>query len=218
LSPDLTSDERAFQSEVRELFADYADLDGYFQQGRVWPQVKQLFRALGERGWLALGWPVEHGGLARSAVYEYLLWDEAAYARAARNPLSAGVVARSILRSGTPEQKARWLPQIRSGEIHFSLGYSEPEAGSDLASLRTRAERRGERYVVHGEKCWQSYAQDADYLWLLCRTGAPDSRSEGLSLLIVDLTAPGVSVRPLPRMASRFRWTAASDPRTAPGS
>jgi alkylation response protein AidB-like acyl-CoA dehydrogenase len=127
-----------------------------------------------------------------------VLWDEAAYARAARNPLAAGIVARTLLRHGSEAQQARWLPPIREGELHFSLGYSEPEAGSDLASLRTRAERRGDVYVVTGQKCWQSYAQDADFLWLLARTGSPESRARGLTLLIVDLHAPGVRVRPLP--------------------
>jgi alkylation response protein AidB-like acyl-CoA dehydrogenase len=92
------------------------------------------------------------------------------------------------------------LPPIRSGDLQFSLGYSEPEAGSDLASVRCRAERRGDVYVVNGEKCWQSYAQHADYLWLLCRTGAPESRGNGLSLLIVDLKDPGVRVGPLPTL------------------
>jgi alkylation response protein AidB-like acyl-CoA dehydrogenase len=129
-----------------------------------------------------------------------VLWDEVAYARAARNPLAAGIVARTLIRHGSEEQQQRWLPPIRSGDLHFSLAYSEPEAGSDLASLRTRAERRGDHYVVTGQKIWQSYAQDMDYLWLLCRTGALDSRGKGLSLLIVDKSAPGVTVGPLPTM------------------
>ena len=120
--------------------------------------------------------------------------------RAARNPLSSGIVARTLLRYGTEEQKAEWLPGIRSGEVHFSLGYSEPQAGSDLASLRCRAEARGDVYIVSGEKCWQSYAQDMDYLWLLCRTGSQESRGAGLTLLMVDMGAPGVTVAPLPTL------------------
>ena len=106
--------------------------------------MKALFRAMGARGWLALAWPEAQGGLALGPVHEFLLWDEVAYARAARNPLSSGIVARTLIRHGTDEQKRRWLPPIRSGDLHFSLAYSEPEAGSDLASLRTRAERRGD--------------------------------------------------------------------------
>jgi alkylation response protein AidB-like acyl-CoA dehydrogenase len=119
---------------------------------------------------------------------------------APRATLASGIVAKTIARWGTPEQQRRWLPPIRAGEIHFSLGYSEPEAGSDLASLRCRAERRGDAYRVTGQKCWQSYAQDMDYLWLLCRTGSQESRGKGLSLLIVDLRAHGVRVGALPTL------------------
>jgi hypothetical protein len=192
--------EEAFRAEVVEFLADWRDLDAFFGQGRKWERVKALFRALGERGWLSLGWPAEEGGAARPLAYEYILWDEIAYARAARNPLASGIVAKTIARHGSAAQKARWLPPIRSGELHFSLGYSEPEAGSDLASVRCRAERRGETYVVTGQKCWQSYAQDMDHLWLLCRTGTQESRGRGLTLLIVPLDAPGVRVGPLPTL------------------
>ena len=156
----FSADEEAFRAEVVGFLADWRDVRGFYGQGHRWPQVKALFRALGERGWLSLGWPPEEGGLGRSLAYEYILWDEVAYVRAARNPLSAGIVARTLIRYGSEEQKRRWLPDIRSGELHFSLGYSEPEAGSDLASLRCRAERRGGVYVVSGQQCWQSYAPE----------------------------------------------------------
>ncbi len=192
--------EEVFRAEVVAFLEDYRGLDGFFLQGHKWERVKALFRAMGARGWLSLAWPRDRGGLAKPPSYEYILWDEVAYARAARNPLSAGIVAKTILRYGSDAQQQRWLPPIRSGELHFSLGYSEPEAGSDLASVRTRAERRGDVYVVNGQKCWQSYAQDMDYLWLLARTGTPESRGRGLTLLIVDLRAPGVRVAPLPTL------------------
>jgi alkylation response protein AidB-like acyl-CoA dehydrogenase len=200
--------EEAFRAEVREFLEDYRELDGFFCQGHHWKQVKELFRAMGERGWLALAWPEEQGGLAKGPAYEYILWDEVAYARAARNPLSAGIVARSIIRYGSEAQKAKWLPPIASGEMHFSLAYSEPEAGSDLGSVRARAERGGDpqvdhaedNYLVTGQKCWQSYAQDMDYLWLLVRTGSQESRGRGTTLLIADIHAPGVTVSPLPTL------------------
>ncbi len=192
--------DEAFRAEVVEFLADYRDLDGFFCQGHKWEKVRELFRAMGAKGWLSIGWPVEWGGARDPLASEYILWDEVAYARAARNPLASGIVAKTIARYGTEEQKQRWLPPIRSGELHFSLGYSEPEAGSDLASVRCRAELRGDTYVVTGQKCWQSYAQDMDYLWLLCRTGTQESRGRGLTLLIVDLRAPGVTVNPLPTL------------------
>ncbi len=196
----FSPEEEAFRAEVRSFLADYRDLDGFFRQGHVWQQVKALFQAMGARGWLSLTWPEARGGLGLGPVHEFLLWDEVAHARAARNPLSAGIVARTLLRHGSDEQQQRWLPPIRSGDLHFSLAYSEPEAGSDLASLRTRAERRADRYVVTGQKIWQSYAQDMDCLWLLCRTGPPESRGRGLSLLIVDKASPGVTVSPHPTL------------------
>jgi len=198
VNPDFGPDERAFRADVRAFLTDWRDLDGFHFQGRRWPRVREFFRAVGARGWLALGWPREAGGLGLGPSYEYLLWDECAYARVARPPLGAGIVAKTIVRHGNDAQRARWLPPIRAGEIHFSLGYSEPEAGSDLAALRTRAERHGDEYVVQGQKCWTSYAQDSDHLWLLCRTGSQESRGDGLTLLIVDLATPGVRVAPLP--------------------
>jgi alkylation response protein AidB-like acyl-CoA dehydrogenase len=196
----FTPEQESFRAEVRDFLADWRDLDAFFLQGHKWPQVARLFRAMGERGWLSLGWPTQAGGGGLPLAFEYLLWDEVAYVRAARNPLASGIVAKTIARWGSPEQQQRWLPPIRAGELHFSLGYSEPEAGSDLASLRCRAERRGVVYVVTGQKCWQSYAQDMDCLWLLCRTGSQESRGRGLSLLIVDLKAPGVRVGALPTL------------------
>lgn len=195
---DFSSAQEAFRGEVVEFLADYRDLDAFFGQGHKWEAVKALFRAMGERGWLSLGWREGDGEVP--IAQEYILWDEVAYARAARNPLGSGIVAKTIARYGTDAQRDRWLPPIRRGDLHFSLAYSEPEAGSDLAALRTKAVRRGQSYVVDGQKCWQSYAQDMDYLWLLCRTGAPESRGRGLSLLIVDVESPGVEIRPLPTL------------------
>ncbi len=180
--------DEAFRADVRALLAEFRDLDGYFRMGTNWSRVTAFFRALGARGWLSLGSPSR----------EYILWDEAAYARTARAPLDAGIVAKSIARYGDDAQRRAWLPRIHRGECWFSLGYSEPEAGSDLAALRTRAERDGDAYVLRGEKCWTSYAEHTDWLWTLARTGAADSRGRGLSLFIIDLHEPGVCVEPLP--------------------
>ena len=192
-------EEEAFRRDVRAFLADWADLDAYLCHGPKWPRVAALVRALGERGWLSLAWPKADGGLGLPPSYEYILWDEVAFARAARNPL-ATIVARTLLRAGNDAQRAAWLPRIRAGEAHFALAYSEPEAGSDLAGLRTRAVRRGDAYVVDGDKCWQSYAGHVAHLWLLARTGEPGSRGGGLSLFIVDRASPGLTVTPLPTL------------------
>jgi alkylation response protein AidB-like acyl-CoA dehydrogenase len=185
----FSPEEEAFRAEVRAFFADWADLDAYLCHGPRWPRVAALFRALGARGWL-LGLPPSR---------EYILWDEAAFARAARSPLLT-IVARTLLRAGSDAQRTHWLPRLRAGEAHFALGYSEPEAGSDLAALRTRAVRRGDAYVVTGEKCWQSYAGHVEHLWLLARTGEPGSRGAGLSLFMVDCASPGLTITPLPTL------------------
>jgi len=198
----FSKDELAFQAEVREFLQDYQDLDGFYGQGHKWPEVRAMFSAMAEKNWLALSWPTEYGGMGKGPVYEFILWNEVAYARAARNPLAAGIVAHTIIREGSDEQKTTWLPQIRSGDIHFSLCYSEPEAGSDLAGLRLKAQlnSEGSHYVLNGQKCWQSYAQDMDYLWVLARTGAQEDRGRGLSLFICDKQTPGVTVSPLPTL------------------
>ena len=196
----FSPEEERFRAEVRAFLEPYRGLEGFYGQGHCWPEVKRLFQAMGARGWLSVAWPKDCGGLDLGIVHEYLLWEEVGYARAARNPLAAGIVAKTIIRHGTPEQKDRWLPSIRSGDMHFSLAYSEPEAGSDLASLRTRAELRGDRYVVNGQKIWQSYAQDMDCFWLLCRTGTQESRGRGLSLLVVDRETPGLAVEAYPTL------------------
>ncbi len=196
----FSSEEEAFREEVIDFLRPYRNLEGFIQQGEKWSEVKALFGAMAERGWLALAWPESEGGLGKGIAHEYILWDEFGYERAARNPLAAGIVAKTLIRHGSPEQKERWLPPIRTGELHFSLAYSEPEAGSDLGSVRTRATREGDDYVIRGEKCWQSYAQDMDCFWLLARTGEPDSRSRGLSLLIVDKDSEGLQVESLPTL------------------
>ncbi|TMA33636.1 MAG: pilus assembly protein CpaD [Deltaproteobacteria bacterium] len=200
MNPGFTAEEEAFRAEVVAFLADYRDLDAFFLQGHRWPQVREFFTALAQRDWLSIGWSVAGGGSGKPLTYEYILWDEIGYARAARPPLASGIVAKTIARYGDAAQRERWLPPIRRGEIHFSLAYSEPEAGSDLASARCRAERRGDEYIVTGQKCWQSYAQDMDYLWTLVRTGSQESRGRGLTLLIIDKRTPGVRVSPLPTL------------------
>ena len=190
---------RGFRKEVRAFLDDWQELDGYLAHGPRWAEVERFFRAVGEKGWLSLAWPHAEGGRAARALHEYILWDEVAYARAARNPLCT-IVARSLLRAGTEAQRLAWLPLIRAGRAHFALGYSEPEAGSDLASLRTTARLEGGDYRIDGQKCWQSYAGHVDHLWLLARTGDAASRGRGLSLFIVDTNTAGLTIRPLPTL------------------
>ncbi len=123
---EFSPEEERFRAEVVEFLADYRDLDAFFLQGHKWDRVRELFRAMGERGWLSLGWPKNTGAPRKPIAFEYILWDEVAWARAARNPLASGIVAKTIARYGTPAQQDRWLAPIERGELHFSLAYSEP--------------------------------------------------------------------------------------------
>jgi len=199
VNPTLAPEQEEFRLEVVDFLRDYQGLDGFYHhEGSYDEGVRALYKALGERGWLSLAWPESAGGAAKSPVYEYLLWDEMAYARAARPPLGSGIVAKTIIGHGNDEQRERFLPGLRAGTTFFSLGYSEPEAGSDLGAVRLRAELVGDEYVLNGEKRWTSGGHRADYLWILCRTGTIESRSRGLTLLIVDRRSPGISVSPVP--------------------
>jgi alkylation response protein AidB-like acyl-CoA dehydrogenase len=199
MHPRLSDDEEAFRREVAEFLAAREQVDGFFfHEGDHASKKRKLYEELGERGWLSLAWPVEVGGKGLPPMYEFILWNEMAYARAARPPLGPGIVAKTIIAYGTDEQRERFLPGLRAGTTYFSLGYSEPEAGSDLGGLRTRAERHGDVYVLSGEKRWTSAAHRADFLWVLCRTGEPQSHSKGLTILIVDARSPGVTISPIP--------------------
>ena len=161
----------------------------------------EIVRQLGADGWLTLGWPVEYGGRGGSALDQLIFTDEAAVAGVPVPFLTINTVGPTIMRFGTPEQKAFFLPRIAAGELHFSIGYSEPGAGTDLASLRTRAVRDGDQWVVNGQKMWTSLIQYADYVWLACRTDPDAPKHKGLSVLIVPTSAPGFSWTPVRTVA-----------------
>ena len=167
---------------------------GDYGDGEVY---KDVVRQMGHDGWLTLGWPEEHGGRGGSALEQLIFTDEAAIAGAPVPFLTINTVGPTIMRFGTPEQKAFYLPKIAAGELHFAIGYSEPGAGTDLASLRTRAVRDGDSYVVNGQKMWTSLIQYADYVWLACRTDPEAQRHKGLSILIVPTSAEGFSYTPV---------------------
>src|SRR5271165_72273 len=162
---------------------------------------RSVVRQLGRDGWLALSWPEEFGGRGGSALDQLIFTDEAATARVPVPFLTINTVGPTIMRFGTPTQKEFYLPKIAAGEIHFSIGYSEPEAGTDLASLRTTAVRDGQEYVINGQKMWTSLIQYADYVWLACRTDPQADRHKGLSIIIVPTSAEGFSWTPVHTVA-----------------
>jgi alkylation response protein AidB-like acyl-CoA dehydrogenase len=158
---------------------------------------REFSEALGSRGWLGMTLPSQYGGAGRSALERFVVAEEllAAGAPVAAHWITERQVAPSILRLGTEEQRRRFLPGIVRGEIVFAIGMSEPDSGSDLASVKSRARPRGDGWSLNGQKAWTSLAHEADYLLVLCRTRDDGGRHEGLSQLIVDTSLPGVEIR-----------------------
>ena len=187
---------RLMTGEVRAAIADGAD--GDYGNGDAY---RAVVRRLGADGWLALSWPQEHGGRGGTMLDQLIFTDEAAIARVPVPFLTINTVGPTIMRFGTPAQKSFYLPRIAAGELHFSIGYSEPEAGTDLASLRTTATRDGNEYVIDGQKMWTSLIQYADYVWLACRTDPSAPRHKGLSIIIVPTSAEGFSWTPVRTVA-----------------
>jgi alkylation response protein AidB-like acyl-CoA dehydrogenase len=153
---------------------------------------------LERRGWLRISWPESLGGQAKSPWYQFLLALELGYHDVEYNRGgTASMIGPAIQKFGTEEQKAYYVPRIYSGEIVCALGYSEPNAGSDLASLQTRAVRDGDEYVINGSKIWTSNAQNATHIWLAVRTDPTAPKHRGISIFIVDKTTPGITIRPI---------------------
>ena len=162
---------------------------------------------LDRQGWAVPHWPKEHGGTGWSLVERQLFENAMREAHAPTLPgFGVNMVGPAIIRFGTPEQKANYLPRIKRGELWWCQGYSEPEAGSDLASLRTRAERHGDHYRVNGRKIWTSGAEDADWIFCLVRTDPVVQPQKGISFLLVDLKSPGIDVTPLVAFNGKRLW------------
>ncbi len=163
----------------------------------VGPTVRKVVRKMGADGWLGIGWPKEYGGRGMTPIEQFIFFDESMRAGAPVPMLTINTVAPSIMKFGTAEQKQFFLPRVLRGEIHFCIGYTEPGAGTDLASLQTRAVRDGDHYVINGQKIFTSLASDADYVWLAVRTDAAAPKHKGISLFAVDMKTPGIRVDPM---------------------
>ncbi|TSE33221.1 acyl-CoA dehydrogenase family protein [Tepidimonas charontis] len=198
----FTPEERAFRNEVRAWIDAHLDpaLAAKVLAGLRLSkdEIQGWARTLGRQGWLAYRWPRAFGGPGWSPVQQHL-FDEALAEAGAPPILPFGpvMVAPVIIAFGTPEQQQRFLPGIASGDVWWCQGYSEPGSGSDLASLRTRAERDGAHYVVNGQKTWTTLAQHADWIFCLVRTRAEGKPQSGISFLLIDMKSPGVTVRPI---------------------
>ena len=196
---DLTGEQIALRDELRDYFDSLIspaerDVLLFERHGHVF---RDVVRRMGRDGWLGVGWPVEYGGRGLGQVEQQIFASEAARADVPLPMVTLLTVGPTLQAHGTAEQKAFFLPKILAGEVHFAIGYTEPGAGTDLASLRTRAVRDGADYVVNGEKIFTTGAHEADYIWLACRTDPDAPRHKGISILMVDTTDPGFSWTPI---------------------
>ncbi|MFE7801613.1 acyl-CoA dehydrogenase family protein [Nocardia sp. NPDC057440] len=197
---DLTAEQRKLRDELRSYFADLVTLEEEAEMAvnRHGDAYRAVVRRMGADGWLGVGWPKEYGGQGFGPMEQQIFFNEAVRADVPLPLVTLLTVGPTLQQFGTDEQKAKFLPGILSGDIHFAIGYSEPEAGTDLASLRTSAvrEESGD-WIVNGQKIFTTGAHEADFVWLACRTGSVESRHRGITILIVDTTDPGYSWTPI---------------------
>jgi len=197
---DYTPEQHTLRTELRAYFTQLmtpelqAELAGSEGGG---PLYHQALRQMGRDGWLGIGWPKEYGGLGRSPIEQFIFSDEVQRAGFPLPFLTINSVGPTIMRYGTDEQRARFLPQILRGEVLFAIGYSEPSAGTDLAALRTRAVRDGDEYVINGSKVFTSLAEFSDYIWLAARTDPDAKKHRGISMFLVDTKSIGYRCTPI---------------------
>ncbi len=207
---ELNKEEQDFRAEV-EAFCKKEMPAGWLQKSMFWPGgwgtfpcheegaeewSKEFVLKLGKKGWLKCLWPKEYGGM-NSAVRQAILYDVLHYYRLPDGDIGAFIVGPTLLQAASEEMKKEWLPKVASGEASFWLGYSEPNAGSDLAALTMKAVDDGDYLIVNGQKTWSSGAHMTDYAWLVARTDLTATKHRGISLMIVDMKTPGITVRPL---------------------
>ncbi|HXF50277.1 MAG TPA: acyl-CoA dehydrogenase family protein [Dehalococcoidia bacterium] len=204
----FTPEQEAFRQEVRAFLREALppDWDGGIgtdeEEGFV--GSREFMKKLAKRGWIAPAWPREYGGAGMTIWEQAIYNEEMAYHRAPLTNLAAvGYLGPTLIMYGTEEQKREHLPGITSGEVVWCQGYSEPNAGSDLASLQTRAVIDGDDFVINGQKIWTSQAHYADWMFLLARTDPDAPKHRGISFLLVDMKSPGITIRPLINMANQ---------------
>ncbi|MGW6896601.1 acyl-CoA dehydrogenase family protein [Streptomyces sp. NBC_01727] len=203
-----TERQQQLRAELRTYFRDVitgpdeasgADVLPGMRAGRADDPAGQrrLLRRIGADGMLGLGWPVEYGGQGRGPDEQFVFFDEAYRAGAPVSMVTLNTVGPTLMKYGTEAQKAYFLPRILNGDLVFAIGYSEPEAGTDLAALRTRAIRDGDAWVIDGQKIFTSNAQHADWIWLACRTDPDAAKHKGISIILVPTDAPGFAWTPI---------------------
>ena len=197
---DLTPEQHALRLKVRDYFNELMtpELRLALRGKEGGDEYRQVIRQMGEDGWLAVGWPKEHGGQGYQATEQLIFFEEANIAGAPLPFVTISTVGPSLMVHGSEKQKEKFLPGIAKGELIFAIGYSEPGAGSDLATLKTTAKQDGDHFLVNGNKLWTSGAEAADYIWLAARTDADLPRHKGVSILIMDTKEEGFSHTVIP--------------------
>ncbi len=199
---EFTPEQQRLRQEIRansrELFTPElrAALDAEWEE-MGGPVFREVVGRMGKDGWLGIGWPREYGGQGRTPLEQFIFWDETYRARAPLPIIQVNTIGPTLMQFGTPEQKAELLPGIVKGELIFGVGYTEPGAGTDLASLTTRAVREGDTYVIDGQKSYTTHAHDADYIWLAARTDPDAPKHKGISIILVPTSAKGFSWTPI---------------------
>jgi alkylation response protein AidB-like acyl-CoA dehydrogenase len=200
---DLSHEQAVLRDEIRAYFRDIVtpeyEAEMAVSEGGG-PEYMKALRKMGADGWLGVGWPKEYGGQGRTPLEQFIFFDEAWRANVLLPTLTIMSVSPMIMQHGSEEQKKFFLPKALRGEVHFCIGYTEPGAGTDLASLRTRAVRDGDHWVINGSKLFTSQAQYADYVWLAARTDPDAKKHDGISMFMVPTSSPGFKLTPLPTM------------------
>ena len=196
---ELTAEEQAFKQEARAYLSGLVNDDDHdeMRSDRMGPAYHRIIKQMGADGWMGVGWPKEYGGQGRGVIEQQVFVNEAARADVHLPSVTLQTVGPTLQTYGTEKQKEMFLADIVTGDVHFAIGYSEPEAGTDLASMRTSAVRDGDHYVVNGQKMWTTGGHAADYVWLAVRTNPDAPPHQGISILIVDTRDPGYSSTPI---------------------
>jgi alkylation response protein AidB-like acyl-CoA dehydrogenase len=197
---DYTPAQQELRDQLRSYFGSLltpAVKEAIADEGNGGQTVREIRQKMGADGWLGIGWPTEYGGQGRSVLEQFVFFDEATRAGAPVPMIALNTVGPTLMRHGSQEQKDFFLPRILAGSLDVAIGYTEPGSGTDLASLRTRAERQGEEFLVNGNKVYTTGGNSADYIWLAARTNPDAAKHKGITILLVDTTDPGFSATPI---------------------
>ena len=200
---EYTNEQKAFQQEVRDFLRENHDPDVMdpTREGMAQlvdsPERRAFMKKLSERGWVGMSWPSEYGGRDMPGMYEYLLNEELAAAGAPLIGKGVGIVGKTIIRHGNERLKKEFLPKILHAEIEFAIGYTEPDAGSDLASMKTKAVKEGDGWRINGQKRFTTSAHFADWYWLAARTDPDVAKHKGITLFLIPMQADGITIQPM---------------------